>query len=68
LNKKDYDNALTLLVSIKYKDIFYKVSAKRLYLKIYYELSTNNQKRYFDVFDSALNAYKKIHLYKQRIE
>jgi hypothetical protein len=57
--QKDYDNALTLLVSIKYKDIFYKVSAKRLYLKIYYELSTNNQKRYFDVFDSALNAYKK---------
>lgn len=53
------ENALLLLNQTKYKDIFYKVSAKRLYIKIYYEFCSQNKKRYHDVLDSSLNAFKK---------
>lgn len=67
--QKKYEDALHLLITIKYKDIFYKVNAKRLYLKIYYELSVANQKKYFDVLESAMNAFKKyIYTTKELIE
>ncbi|HNF48178.1 MAG TPA: hypothetical protein PKO18_00230 [Chitinophagales bacterium] len=55
----NYEESLLLLSTIKYKDIFYKLSAKRLYIKIYYALTITNEKRYSDVMDSSLNAFKK---------
>jgi hypothetical protein len=54
-----FENALVLLNKTKFKDIFYKVSSKRLYIKIYYELSVIEVKKYEEVLDSALNAFKK---------
>lgn len=53
------EDALVLLNTAKYKDIFYKIDSKRLYIKLYYELSKKNEKRYFDVLDSTINAYRK---------
>lgn len=53
------EDALVLLNTAKYKDIFYKIDSKRLYIKLYFELSKINEKRYFDVLDSTINAFKK---------
>ncbi|MFN8283016.1 MAG: hypothetical protein U0U67_07355 [Chitinophagales bacterium] len=53
------EDALVLLNTAKYKDIFYKIDSKRLYIKLYFELSKINEKRYFDVMDSTINAFKK---------
>ncbi len=53
------EDALVLLNTAKYKDIFYKIDSKRLYIKLYFELSKENEKRYFDVMDSTINAFKK---------
>ncbi len=53
------EDALVLLNTAKYKDIFYKIDSKRLYIKLYFELSKENEKRYFDVLDSTINAFKK---------
>mgnify|MGYP001175231361 CR=1 FL=1 len=53
------EDALVLLNTAKYKDIFYKISSKRLYIKLYFELSKINEKRYFDVMDSTINAFRK---------
>lgn len=57
--KNKYEVALVLLTSVKYKDIFYKLSAKRLNIKIYFALVTQQEKAYIDVLESALNAFKK---------
>lgn len=54
-----YEESLILLTTAKYKDVFYKISSKRLYIKIYYALTITNEKKYFDVLESALNAFKK---------
>ncbi len=54
-----YEESLVLLTTAKYKDIFYKISSKRLYIKIYYALCKINHKRYEDVLESSLNAFKK---------
>lgn len=54
-----YEEALVLLATIKYKDVFYKLSAKRLYIKIYFSLCKKDGRKYFEVLDSALNAFKK---------
>ncbi len=53
------EDALVLLNTAKYKDIFYKIDSKRLYIKLYFELSKENEKRYFDVLDSTINAFRK---------
>jgi len=53
------EDALVLLNTAKYKDIFYKIDSKRLYIKLYFELSKENEKRYFDVMDSTINAFRK---------
>lgn len=58
-HQKKFEDALVLLNTAKYKDIFYKIDSKRLYIKLYFELSKENEKRYFDVLDSTLNAFKK---------
>lgn len=58
-HQKKLEDALVLLNTAKYKDIFYKIDAKRLLIKIYYELNKENEKRYFDVLDSAINAFRK---------
>lgn len=57
--KNKYEDALVLLTTAKYKDIFYKLSAKRLNIKIYFALVAHQEKVYVDVLDSALNAFKK---------
>lgn len=54
----NFESSLVLLNKTRFKDIFYKISAKRLYIKIYYELTKANNK-YEDVLESALNAFKK---------
>jgi hypothetical protein len=53
------EEALELLLLIKTEDIFYKLSNKRLIIKIYYSLCYIQQKNYFDIFESTLNAFKK---------
>jgi len=48
--KKEYDNAMELL-SDQYEDLFYKLSAKRLELKVYYETDS-------EILDSKMDAFK----------
>ena len=48
--KKEYDNAIALL-SDQYEDLFYKLSAKRLELKVYYETEST-------ILDSKMDAFK----------
>lgn len=49
-NIKEYDKSIALLAD-QYKDIFYKIAAKRLELKIYYETSS-------DLLDAKMDAFK----------
>ena len=48
--KEEYDNAMKLL-SDQYEDLFYKLSAKRLELKVYYETDS-------EILDSKMDAFK----------
>lgn len=58
-HQNKFEEALELLVFIKTDDIFYKLSIRRLMLKIYYLLSLKEQMNYIDVFESNINAFKK---------
>ena len=52
---KKYDKAFELLAD-KYEDVFYKISAKRLEIKIYYETCS-------EILDAKMDAFK-IYIYR----
>lgn len=56
--KKNYDEVLRLLSSVRFKDVFYKLSSRRLLIKTYLMLYVSDA-TYFDILDSSLNAFKK---------
>lgn len=56
--QKKYDDVLTLLVQVKFTDVFYKISSRILQIKTYAELMLCNA-NYEDVLESSLNAFKK---------
>jgi hypothetical protein len=55
--QKNYDATLDLLNKIHYTDVFYKLSARVLRLKAYYELQIT-QPFYADLLESELAAFK----------
>lgn len=57
--KQEYDEAQAYLTTVKFKDIFYKLSVKRMYIKIYFCMVRQNKNKYVEVLDSSLNAFKK---------
>jgi len=52
------DAVQMLLHSASFKDIFYKISAKRLLIKTYFEWSLRDSS-YTDVLEHAISAFKK---------
>lgn len=59
--EKKYDDVSILIININFKDIFYKLNARRLLAKTYFELSKINA-TYFELQYNTLNAFKK-HIY-----
>jgi hypothetical protein len=55
---KNYELATDLIIQINFKDIFYKLNARRLLLKAFFEMSEIND-TYFELYYNTLNAFKK---------
>lgn len=56
--KKEYESVLKLLSNVRYKDVFYKLSSRRLQIKAYFMLFLDDA-TYFEILESSLNAFKK---------
>jgi len=56
--QKKYDNVLDSLRKSKFKDIFYKLSSRRLQIKVFYSLLKKDE-TYFNILQNTLNAFKK---------
>lgn len=56
--KGDLDTAHQLLLTAGFEDLFYKISARRLQIKIYFEMARQDDSL-TDMLDNALNAFKK---------
>jgi hypothetical protein len=54
----DLDTVHVLLRSAKFEDLFYKISARRLQIKLFYEMARRDASL-ADMLDDALNAFKK---------
>jgi len=56
--QKKHGAVLDTLRNSKFKDIFYKLSSKRLQIKVFYSLLEKDES-YFDILQNTLNAFKK---------
>lgn len=55
----DYEKAMVLLQKVEFKDVLYNLDARRMLLRIYYELDE------FDALDSLLDSFK-IYIKRQK--
>ncbi len=56
--QKEYDKVLQSLRTSKFKDVFYKLSSRRLQIKVFYTLLKKDE-TYFEILQNTLNAFKK---------
>ena len=56
--QKKYDYVLDYLRKAKFKDVFYKLSSRRLFIKVFYCL-LQKEETYYDVLLNTMNAFKK---------
>jgi hypothetical protein len=56
--ERQFEQVSDLIIQINFKDIFYKLNAKRLLVKAYFEMSQMND-TYFELYYNTLNAFKK---------
>ena len=59
----DYDRSLDIILKYNFKEVFYKLAARRLEIMLYYEIKID-----FDVFGARLDAFKSfIHELKKNL-
>ncbi len=58
-NKPDYDKAMELLRQVEFSDVFNNLDARRMLLRMYYELGE------FDALDSLLDSFK-VYIHRQK--
>jgi hypothetical protein len=56
--QKKHEDVLMHLRNSKFKDVFYKLSSRRLQIKVYYTLLKTDES-YFEILQSSNNAFKK---------
>lgn len=56
--QKKYESVLEHLRHSKFSDVFYKLSSRRLQIKVFYSLLKDDAS-YFDILQNTLNAFKK---------
>ena len=56
--QKKYEDVLMHLRNPKFKDVFYKLSSRRLQIKVFYTLLQTDES-YFEILQSTNNAFKK---------
>ncbi|MFN8284115.1 MAG: hypothetical protein U0U67_12925 [Chitinophagales bacterium] len=64
--KGKFDDVLRLLSNVKFDDVYYNISQRRIIIKTYYELLQYDNS-YFELLNSNINAFKKFIYTKDQV-